>query len=118
VVALLTALGVCESSSPFAAHDRDAGLTRDDFRDALAPREAPNPTTDAEAGPPIPLLQPLVELPRPLSTADRRLVSVSVDETVPLEHVLIELARKAQIDLELDPRIEGGIILTTGRSAR
>ncbi len=31
---------------------------------------------------------------------------------MPLKDVLIELARKAEVDLELDPRIEGGIILT------
>src|SRR5262249_41157221 len=31
---------------------------------------------------------------------------------VPVRDILIELARKAQVDLELDPRISGGVILT------
>ena len=111
-LALIGWLSAC-AGFPFGAHDRDADLTRDDFREALAARPAP---TDAEAGaeggPPIPELQRLVELPPPLSAAERRLVSVAVNETVPLKDVLIELARKAEVDLALDPRIEGGIILT------
>ena len=66
----------------------------------------------AEDGPPIPDLQALVEPPALPSPAERKLVSASVDETVPLRDVLIELARKAEVDLEPDPRIEGGVILT------
>ena len=44
--------------------------------------------------------------------ADTRRVSIAVTETVPVRDILIELARKAQVDLELDPRISGGIIMT------
>ena len=47
-----------------------------------------------------------------MSPAERKLVSLSVNETVPLKDVLIELARRAEVDLELDPQIEGGVILT------
>jgi general secretion pathway protein D len=113
VMLALGTLAACESALPVMDHDRYGGLTRDDFRAALEPRPVPSSTAAAaEDGPPIPDLQPLVELPPLPSPAERRLVSVSVDETVPLRDVLIELARKAEVDLELDPRIEGGVILT------
>ena len=106
-------LAACHGQIPVMDQDRYAGLTRDDFRTALEPRPAPPYAPEAATGgPPIPDLQPLVELPPTLSPAERKLVSIAVDETVPLKDVLIELARKAEVDLELDPRIEGGVILT------
>jgi MSHA biogenesis protein MshL len=109
----LGALAACHGALPVMDQDRYAGLTRDDFRAALEPRPAPPSPADAtRGGPPIPELQPPVTLPPPLSPAERKLVSIAVDETVPLKDVLIELARKAEVDLELDPRIEGGVILT------
>ena len=98
---------------PVMDQDRYAGLTRDDYRAALEPRPVPSSRpTRPDGGPPIPELQPPVELPPPLSPAERKLVSIAVDDTVPIKDVLIELARKAEVDLELDPRIEGGMILT------
>jgi hypothetical protein len=107
---LLGTLAACKGTFPVMDHDRYAGLTRDDYRAAFEPR--PVPPAKAAPGAPIPPLQPLVELPPPPSPAEQKLVSISVDETVPLKDVLIELARKAQVDLELDPRISGGVILT------
>jgi general secretion pathway protein D len=113
-VALLLLAGglvACESD-PFGDQDRYANLTRDDFREALEPRPVP---TEAKApdGPLslAPELEPLLDLPPP-SPIEGKLVSISVNETAPLTDVLIELARMAEVDLELDPRIEGGIILT------
>jgi MSHA biogenesis protein MshL len=109
----LAALAACQGGLPVMDHDRYAGLTRDDFRDALAPRPVPSSTPEAtRGGPPIPELQPPITLPPALSPAERKLVSIAVDDTVPLKDVLIELARKAEVDLELDPRIQGGVILT------
>ncbi len=115
VAAALLLAGVlvaCESD-PFGEQDRYAHLSRDDFREALEPRPVP---TKAEApdGPLslAPELEPLLDLPEGPSAIEGKLVSISVNETVPLKDVLIELARKAEVDLELDPRIEGGIILT------
>ncbi|MCD8493865.1 MAG: secretin N-terminal domain-containing protein [Alphaproteobacteria bacterium] len=40
------------------------------------------------------------------------LVSISVNQTVPLRDVLFELAQQADFDLELDPNIAGSIIFT------
>lgn len=111
-LAVLGALTACQGKFPFGDHDRDAELTRDDFREALAPRPVPSTERPEAEGPPIPELQTLVELPPPVPAAARKLVSLSVNENAPLKDVLIELARKAEIDLALDPRIQGGIILT------
>ena len=40
------------------------------------------------------------------------LVSVSVNQMVPLKDVLYEAAEQADYDIELDPRIKGSIIFT------
>jgi len=39
-----------------------------------------------------------------------KLVSISVNETVPLKDVLVELARKAEVDVDIDKNIDGGVI--------
>lgn len=41
-----------------------------------------------------------------------KLVSVSVSEGIPLKNVFIELARQANVDLQLDPSIDAKIIFT------
>jgi MSHA biogenesis protein MshL len=110
----LAALAACQGGIPVMDQDRYAGLTRDDYRAALEPRPVPSIPANAgqDGGPAIPELQPPIELPPPLSPAERKRVSIAVDDTVPIKDVLIELARKAEVDLELDPRIQGGVILT------
>ena len=59
----------------------------------------------------IPALQPYVSA-TPESMKSVPLVSVSVNQTVPLKDVLYELATQAEYDLELDPNIRGSIIFT------
>ena len=39
-------------------------------------------------------------------------MSLAVTETTPVRDILIERARKAEVDIELDSRISGGIIMT------
>jgi general secretion pathway protein D len=56
---------------------------------------------------------PNAVLPPPtLGLGHDKLVSVTVSDNVPLRDVLIELAREAKVNLELDPRVEGGIIFS------
>lgn len=67
--------------------------------------------TSTDDGPPIPPFHSVLAAPSAPEVADTRRVSIAVTETVPLRDVLIELARRAEVDLELDPRISGGIIM-------
>jgi general secretion pathway protein D len=92
-----------------AAYDKNAGLERADYENLLARRgpEQARPTDE----PPIPDLQPILAAPTPPELADQRRVSVSVTQQTSVQDLLVELARKADVDLDLDPRIQGGIIL-------
>ncbi len=47
--------------------------------------------------------------------ANDKIVSLNVSEKVPLKDVLRELAAKADVNLELDPRISGGVIFSAHR---
>jgi MSHA biogenesis protein MshL len=88
--------------------DRDMNLSSDDYEKALAPRPLPvkNKSTSS-----TPDLAPIVAedqrdiLPQPL-------VSVTVNQDVPLRDIFYELAKQAQIDVELDPDITGSVIFT------
>lgn len=88
------------------AHDRSGDFEREDYRKMLAPRALPQ-----EAQAPIPELESLVAMPDELKM-NMPIVSISVNQTVPLRDVLFELADQADIDLELDPQIRGSLIFT------
>lgn len=75
------------------------------------PQKHSSPTDHGE--PPIPSLNaglPQPSAPPPL--AHDRLVSITVTEKVPLRDVLVELARDAQVNVEIDPRIKGNVIFS------
>ncbi|PKU26514.1 hypothetical protein CWS72_01325 [Telmatospirillum siberiense] len=101
----------CAAAVLAACAPPDNGLTKADYKNLL--ERNPPPAADRSAAPPpIPDLQPILAAPPPPSVA-QRLVSVSItDPSVPLRDVLLELARKVDVDLDLDPNIGGGIILT------
>lgn len=89
-------------------YDRKADLSRSDYETLMSRRgEAQTRPVDP---PPIPRLAPVVAAPMPPDLIDERRVSIHVLETTPLRDVLIELAHKVDVDLELDPRIQDGII--------
>jgi len=91
-----------------ANYDEHADLEQKDYEDLIARRGAEQVKPQDE--PPIPDLQPILAAPTPPDLADQRRVTVRVTEDTPLRDVFIELARKAGVGLELDPRIEGGVI--------
>lgn len=101
-------LAGCDLSSNFLKADREAELEIQDYRDALAPRD---PEVEDSANSSIPSLQPYIA-DVPENTKSMPLVSLSVNQTVPLRDVLFELAEQADYDLELDPNIKGSIIFT------
>lgn len=94
------------------AHDPEAGLTKEDY-EALKSRRPPPETVRPMKEPPIPDLAPVLAAPQPPLLSDTRRVTVQATEVTPVRDLLIEIARRSDIDLELDPRIEGGIIFTS-----
>ena len=105
-------LGACGSFSEpnFDKQDRGAGLDRQDYRDALKPRDVER--DGSRPPPPIPEAESLVPMPNLALPANARLVTISVNEEVPIRDVLVELARQANVGLELDPRITGSLIFS------
>lgn len=91
--------------------DPNMGLSRDDYKDMFYGQRAPAQKDSAPklAMPDVSSL--MIEPEKPLIAKEYdKLVTLSVTEEVPLKEVLMELARRADIDVEIDPQIEGGII--------
>lgn len=102
----------CDFTRNQLKHDREANMETQDFRDGMAPR-LPDIEEDESSfdGAAIPSLQPYIAQNQQ-GTKSMPLVSISVNQSVPLRDVLFELAQQADYDLELDPRITGSIIYT------
>ncbi len=99
------ALSGCELTENHLQIDRDSNLNRQDYRDGLAPRQAELEEFvqfDKSIPPLESYVSPVSENLKPVP-----LVSVSVNQTIPLRDVLFELADQAGYDIELDPRISG-----------
>lgn len=64
---------------------------------------------NAASAPPIPDLAEIIAAPAPPKIGTTKVVSVSVTDDVPLKDILIELARLADVDVEIDSSITGGI---------
>ncbi len=82
------------------------------MRERGSDKNAPRATeTKRETPPPIP------ELPADAEKSARRpklerTVSISVTDDVPLREILMDLGRDGEFNLEIDPRIKGGVIFT------
>lgn len=100
---LFCSLGACTAINDDTVSDPTTGMTRGDFRqlrDRFQQAQAPEP--------PIP---PVIQ-PTPQTAEPEQLVSISLTEQNQLRSVLMQLAKKAKRNLELDPRISGSIIFT------
>jgi general secretion pathway protein D len=111
LVAGASLLGGCDLAQNQLKVDRAANMEMQDFRDGLAPRMDDAHLDKPKADDKIPDLQSYVAQPSGKLKA-MPLVSISVNQTVPLRDVLYELAEQANYDVELDPRITGSIIFT------
>ncbi len=115
MIAALTACGTDLDTATERAfsHDPESRQTREDFKSLFEPPEtdADTPTADA-VEPPVPELFPVLSAPAPPPLPEAARVSIQVTEEVPLKDVLFELARQAEIDIEIDPRIAGGIVFS------
>lgn len=105
------ALVGCDAASNYLKTDRTGSMDVQDYKDAMAPRDADAEDKSGAAGGTIPDLQPYVTS----STTPQKsmpLVSISVNQSVPIRDIIFELAKQADYDIELDPGIKGSIIFT------
>jgi len=101
----------CELANSYTKQDREKGMEFQDYRDALAPRLPEVDTADLNDQNDIPPLKPYVSSPDG-NLRSMPIVSVSLNQTVPLKDALYEIAEQAEYDVEIDPRIRGSIIFT------
>ncbi|HAU29195.1 MAG TPA: hypothetical protein DCW68_03685 [Rhodospirillaceae bacterium] len=107
-VLFLSCLAILSLSGCSGVHDPELGLNRDAYRNMTDPVPDAFKTSRKEA-PPIPDLSPTIARPAmPLLTPNRT-VSLSVTSALSLKDVMFELARQAEVDIEIDPRIAGGV---------
>lgn len=107
----LAFLPACDLGANLLKADREGSMGFQDYRDAFAPRQ---PEVDPEketAKASIPDLQPYISSPG-AQMKNMPLVSISVNQSVPLRDLLFELAKQTDYDLILDPAIRGAIIFT------
>lgn len=100
--------------------DRQANLQRHEFAEIMRPQKTLSQlntenglfqVTESEDSQ-IPPLADVVLAPDAPDIDSAKRVTLTVNETVELRDVLLELARLAELELALDPAINGGIILT------
>ncbi len=93
--------------------DPALNLTRGDYSELAKPlseREDKGAASLKTDGPPIPDLAPILAAPQSPKIAETKLVSIAVTDDIPLKDVLMELARLAEVDIEVDAGITGGIV--------
>ncbi len=85
--------------------DRDAALQRSDFREMRDIESVKKPQVSANLSnvvePPIPNLAEIIAAPPKPKIGETQLVSLAVTDDVPLKDVLIEVARLANVDIEI-----------------
>lgn len=92
--------------------DIQNGLSRKDIKDSIVKQpEGTEKNLEALTKTPIPTTSRLIMTPPPPSIGGDKIISFSVTNEIPLKDVLIELGRVAKIDIDIDPRISGGVII-------
>lgn len=115
LAAICAMLSSCAGGMGFNDFDTAGNVSKKEYEDLLGRRGSSQTPAQLEGGggePPIPSFQSVLAAPQAPELADTRRVSIAVTETTPVRDIMIELARKAGVDLELDPRISGGVIMT------
>ncbi|OFW89174.1 MAG: hypothetical protein A3B66_02735 [Alphaproteobacteria bacterium RIFCSPHIGHO2_02_FULL_46_13] len=103
-------MSACDLANNFTKLDRSTNSEMQDYRDAMAPREIPGADAAGDTMG-IPEVQSYVA-DDSQSLKSSPLVSLSINQSIPLREALFELSKQADYDIELDPRISGSIIFT------
>lgn len=94
--------------------DPDNNMSRKEFTDFMNGKKSGNVDNlnlELSNKQTPPNISKLLVAPPPPPMGNGNLISFSVTEEVPIKDVLIELGRIADLDIEVDPDIQGGIIL-------
>ena len=94
--------------------DPDNNMSRKEFTDFMNGKKSgssDNINLELSNKQTPPNISKLLVAPPPPPMGNGNLISFSVTEEVPIKDVLIELGRIADLDIEVDPDIQGGIIL-------
>ncbi len=93
--------------------DLQNGLSKREIKDTLmkTPERKSKKQDSQKDEVAIPQVSKLIVTPPPPVIGGSKTLSFSVTDQVPLKDVLIELGRVAQIDVDLDPSISGGVII-------
>ena len=106
----LAPLAGCDLAKNQLKVDRSSDMEVQDYRDALASRlpDVSNKPVDESS---IPEMKPYMATPSD-KLKPMPLVSININNTVPLRDALYEIAEQAGYDIELDPRIKGSTIFS------
>jgi MSHA type pilus biogenesis protein MshL len=103
-------MSACDLANNHTKIDRSTNSEFQDYRDAMAPREANiNEGGVGQSG--VPEVESYVS-DGSQNLKSSPLVSLSINQSIPLREALFELVKQADYDVELDPRISGSIIFT------
>jgi type II secretory pathway component GspD/PulD (secretin) len=93
-------------------HDRLTGLTTQEFSDSVVGKKnkekKPEESKIEKSSLPI---TKMIATPPPPAIGGEKTISFYVTDQVPLKDVLIELGRVSNIDIDIDPRVSGGVII-------
>ncbi len=90
------------------------GLSEQDIKDSIIKSKIDQKKAKEDAiksDTPIPRLNRSIVAPPIPKIGGEKIISFYVTEQVPLRDVLIELGRIAEIDVDVDPKISGGVII-------
>jgi len=112
ILAVFSCLNSCKRSD-FDSFDNKAKLTKSDIKDLMIknPKDSKNKKNKNQEEAIIPNVSRLIISPPPPVLGGDKTISFSVTDQAPLKDVLIELGRIANIDIDLDPTISGGVII-------
>jgi len=97
--------------------DIDTGLTRSETFEtilkkgpAISKKKANDPSVVPSESP-IPKMSKLIVSPPPPLIGGDKMISFSATDQVPLKDVLVEFGRMVKVDVDVDPSIDGSIII-------
>lgn len=116
ILSLLFALNSCApSNTKYDPIDREGGLTKKEIQDSFIKNRTEEKLKQMEQSQEefaIPRASSMISVAPPPKIQNDKIISFSATDDVPLKDVLIELGRAAKIDVDIDPNIGGGIVIS------